>query len=178
MLAGLLLNYRLMLQIVAVDDSQEDLNLLDRVLRQSKVLNPRILLHSGEQLIAFLQENQQPDGTPSKYLIFLDLMMAPMSGIAVLRFLKNLPFADQSLFVMVSGITDIKALNEGYQLGASTFMIKPVKPEDVMEVLHGLRNKIVVNETPEGHLLDWVATAGSGSTILPTTNRFGISLSA
>jgi CheY-like chemotaxis protein len=168
-----------MLQIVLVDDSQEDLNLLDRVLRQSKILNPRIALHSGEQLIAFLQENQQPDGTPSKYLIFIDLMMAPMSGIAVLRFLKNLPFADQSLFVMVSGITDIKALNEGYQLGASTFMIKPVKPEDVMEVLHGLRNRVVVNQTPEGHLLDWVGSSGSsGSTILPTTNRFGISLSA
>jgi hypothetical protein len=39
--------------------------------------------------------------------------MAPVSGIAVLRRLKSLGTAEDSIFVMVSGITDIKALNEG-----------------------------------------------------------------
>src|SRR4051812_16269156 len=155
-----------MLPIILVDDAQEDLNLLDRVFRQSKILNERVLLHSGEQLITFLQDNQKPDATPTKFLIFLDVMMAPTSGIAVLRLLKTMPISDESVFVMVSGITDIKAVNEGYQLGASTFMIKPVKPDDIMEVLNGLRKKIVINKTSEGYSLEWANFSDSPRNIV------------
>jgi DNA-binding response OmpR family regulator len=82
--------------------------------------------------------------------------MAPTSGISVLRELRESGLAKDSVIVMLSGITDIKAINEGYQLGASTFLIKPIKPDDILEMLNGMKNKIRVEEQPSGYLLEWI----------------------
>jgi len=163
---------------VLVDDVREDLGFFERVLQQCKILNRVTSLHSGEECVAFIQENQNAD-LSARFLIFLDLMMSPFSGIAVLRRVKSLGIADESVFVMVSGISDIKALNEGYQLGARTFIIKPVKPDDVMEVLHAMKSKIRVQQTPEGNLLEWAISSKPNTPQAADTSflKRGVSLS-
>jgi response regulator RpfG family c-di-GMP phosphodiesterase len=145
-----------MLDIVLVDDVREDLGLLERVLRQCKILNSIHQLHSGEQCVSFFDAAGSTGGNSPRCLVFLDLIMSPISGISVLSRLKALGLARGSVFVMLSGITDIKAINEGYQLGAHTFMIKPVTTEDVMQTLHALKPKIHVEPQSEGYLLDWI----------------------
>ena len=169
-----------MLQILLVDDLREELGFLQRTLQQCKILNPQVLLQSGQECISFFRANQSPERS-ARFLVFLDLVMSPVSGIAVLRHLKNLGLSEESLFVMLSGISDIKGINEGYQLGARTFMIKPVKPDDVMEVLNAMRSKIIVEERPEGYLLDWNVPVSKPTVPQTPDTAFlkkGVSLSA
>jgi CheY-like chemotaxis protein len=168
-----------MLHILLVDDAQEDLGFFERALRQCKILNQVTLLHSGEECIAYLQANQTPD-LSARFIVFLDLMMGSVGGIAVLRRLKSLGIAEDSIFVMVSGITDIKALNEGYQLGARTFIIKPVKPDDLMETLQALKSKINVEKKEEGYVLEWDVSSKPNTPQASDTSllKRGVSLSA
>jgi len=164
-----------MIELVLVDDAQEDLGLLERVLRQCKILNPIHRLSSGMETISFLREEKQQG---VHYLVLLDLIMAPVSGISVLRTLKAEGTVEDCIFVMLSGITDIKAINDGYQLGAFTFMVKPIKPEDVMEMLNGLRNRIAVRQAPEGYLLeegDFYSLAQPIPRIIPMDRTLSIS---
>lgn len=159
-----------MLHIVIVDDSREDLGFLERVLRQCKILNPIHSIHSGEECLAFFRSKA------TRSLVILDLVMAPTSGISVIRELRESGLARDSVIVMLSGITDIKAINEGYQLGAATFLIKPIKPEDILEMLNGMKSKIRVEEQPTGYLLEWVhAHPGSRPGGEPPSRTFSLS---
>jgi response regulator of citrate/malate metabolism len=159
-----------MLEIVLVDDVREDLGLFERVLRHCKIINPVRRMQSGEECISFFKKSS------GRYLVFLDLIMAPISGISTLRQIRNAGLAGDSVFVMLSGITDMKAINEGYQAGAHTFLIKPVKADDVMETLNGLKSKIQITlEEQEGYKLEWRAINKSGTD--PRPPRFSGSVS-
>jgi len=140
-----------MLELMIVDDVHEDLAFLERILRQCKILNPIHRFSAGSETLGFFRD-QKPD---ARCLVFLDLIMSPVSGISVLKTLKAEGIGQNSVFIMLSGITDIKAVNEGYKLGAHTFLIKPIKPEDIMDLISSLRNRISVQETPEGYLLQF-----------------------
>jgi two-component system response regulator len=144
---------RPMLPILIVDDSQEDLMLAERVLRGCKLLNPVTSFTNGAECIHHFAEKK--NGEPA--LVFLDLGMAPIGGLEVLRQVRDLDCAEGSIFVMLSGITDIKLLREGYQLGARTFLVKPLKVEDVVEFLGTVKDKIQVENSAEGYLLHWIS---------------------
>src|ERR1041385_4597193 len=125
-----------MLRIIVVDDRKEDLLLAHRVLSQCKVLNQVTLFNGGDECVAHIREIQEvgPCERPEPSLIFLDMMMTQSTGLDVLRFLQSSPYSKHCAVVMMSGLRDIKAVNEGYQLGAKTFVLKPLSTRDVLEV--------------------------------------------
>jgi response regulator RpfG family c-di-GMP phosphodiesterase len=139
---------------------------LERVFQQCKILNNRISIESGAEFLTFIKEKKKG----AQYLVFLDLVMPPPNGIAVLNSLSGQESAKGCIFIMLSGVTDIKAVNQGYQLGAQTFIIKPVKPEDVMELLSALKSKITINQSSEGNSLDWIHSQVSQMKIPPGKN--------
>jgi CheY-like chemotaxis protein len=142
-----------MLPILIVDDSREDRLLAERVLRGSKLLNPVTSFTNGSDCINHFIK--QRNGEPA--LIFLDLAMSPIGGLEVLQQVRDMGCAEDSIFVMLSGITDIKLLREGYQLGARTFLVKPLKVEDVLEFLGTVKDKIRVENLDEGYVLHWLS---------------------
>ena len=96
-------------------------------------------------------------GQSPRYLMFLDLMMKPEDGIDFLRMVKQENLAPGSVIVMLSGLTDTKMLHEGYQLGAHTFLIKPLTVQDVMGLLNTLKHSIGVHSEPAGNRLVWLS---------------------
>ena len=142
-----------MVEVIIVDDAQEDLLLAERVFRdQCKLVNPITLCKSGQAAITLIEKRQQ-DGTP--FLMFLDLLMEPTSGLEVLKHWQNSGAAANSTIVMLSGLNDMKAIHNGYQQGAKTFVLKPLNKGDLLEVLNGLADCLIVQEIPEGYALQW-----------------------
>jgi YesN/AraC family two-component response regulator len=89
-------------------------------------------------------------------LLFLDMRMAPIDGLEVLRTLREENLARDSSIVMLSGLTDFKFVNEGYQLGARTFLVKPLQAEDVLDLLSfSLEPKVQIENRSEGHYIHW-----------------------
>ena len=143
-----------MLRIIVVDDTKEDLLLIQRILQQCKLLNPVSLVTGAAKCIEELERMQQGPAPAEPSLVLLDLVMPHETGLNVLRYLEKAENHRQCLVVMLSGLRDVKVIHEGYQLGAKTFLLKPLTPMDVVELVNSL-SEISVEETNEGYTLHW-----------------------
>ena len=152
-----------MMPIVIVDDSREDLTLALRVFLNCKILNPIRPLHSGKQCIDYFEEGAER----LPCVVFLDLMMNPVSGIEVLRKLKDHHAAQGSIFVMLSGASDYAMVREGYLLGAATFVVKPLTCEEIMRTFRNLRG-VTFKSQEDGHV---VGCAERGKPLVQSHNE-------
>src|SRR5688572_29021010 len=141
------------LQIILIDDAQHDLDAQRRTLETCKLLNEVKTFKSAEDAVSFFRSAQR-NGT-SRFLVFLDLVMKPNDGTYVLRALQDEKLVPKSVVVMLSGLADVKLLHEGYQLGAHTFLVKPLKVQDVMELVTTLKNSIAIETENNGNRLVW-----------------------
>lgn len=143
-----------MLSIIVADDTKEDLVLINRILQQSKLLNPIVPVGGAAECVDELKKRQHGPGHAEPSVVFLDLIMPQQSGLDVLRYLQQSEYRNSCLVVMLSGLRDVKAIHEGYQLGAKTFLLKPLKVMDVVELVNSLP-EIGIEETDEGYMLHW-----------------------
>lgn len=134
-----------MLPLVIVDDSHEDALLAQRALAQCKVRNPIVLLNSGNACLDYFQGIPPYDERAVPCLLLLDMMMAPVSGLDVLQKLRSVPAAQGSVLVMISGLAEWRVINEGYRLGADTFLVKPLVVEDILQMLNSIPSLSVAN---------------------------------
>jgi response regulator of citrate/malate metabolism len=146
------------LELLLLDDSQSDLDAQRRTIESCKLLNPVRTFKDVEQAAGFLREGRKDDQAP-RYLMFVDLLMKPSDGLDFLRIVKEEKLAPGAVIVMLSGLTDTKMLHDGYQLGALTFLIKPLTVQDVMGLLTALKHSIRVQSEAAGNRLVWFAPA-------------------
>lgn len=83
------------------------------------------------------------------------MVMPQTNGLDVLRELTRDPYAQNCVSVMLSGLQNLKAINEGYQLGAKTFLLKPITKEDILQMIEALADKVNVEACSDGYLLHW-----------------------
>lgn len=148
--------------ILVVDDSSDDLAFVRRVLDQCKILNPVLLLNSGDKCIEHFARTSQIPEMQLPVLVLLDLAMAPTSGLQVLEYLHGNGMTAKVPVVMLSGMRDIKMIHQGYQLGARTFLVKPISQEDVIRLLSSIMT-INIDETRNGYVLSAVGSENLSS---------------
>jgi CheY-like chemotaxis protein len=139
-----------MVPILIVDDAHEDLVFAQRVFQSNRILNPIHLLPSGKACLDYFMGKNGVPQLPC--IVFLDMVMKPIGGLDVLRKLKKMPSANGSVFIMLSGLTDVRKIAQGYQLGASTFMIKPLVAAELKQMIPAV-NGISVENTSAGIFL-------------------------
>jgi len=139
-----------MVPLLIVDDAHEDLVFAQRVFQSHRIQNPIRLLSSGKACLDYFSAKHGLSQLPC--IVFLDIVMKPISGLEVLRRIRKIPAASTSVFIMLSGLTDVKKIAEGYQLGASTFLIKPLVSAELMQMLPAI-NGINCEKTPGGCFL-------------------------
>lgn len=147
-----------MVPLLIVDDAHEDLVFAQRVLQSNRIQNPIHLLSSGKACLDYFMGKIGVPELPC--IVFLDLVMKPLSGLDVLRRVRKIPAADGSVFIMVSGLTDVKKIAEGYQLGASTFLIKPLVASEMKQMLPAI-NGIALQKTSAGYFLSITGRRGA-----------------
>jgi CheY-like chemotaxis protein len=138
--------------IVIVDDTAEDALLAHRVFAQCKIRNPITLLNGGAACLEYFSEMAAFESRKLPCLLLLDVMMPVVSGIDVLTGILAGKMGEGSLVVMLSGITELKTIHRGYQLGAKTFLIKPITTQDVVHMLNSLP-ELEARHSPEGYEL-------------------------
>ena len=146
-----------MFPILIVDDSREDLNLAQRVFHDCGILNRLNLFVSGQECIQFLTKlyGDKPASNSQGCLIFIDLGMPVMSGTQTMAAINELPFGARQWIVMLSGLNDIKFVREGYQLGAKTFLGKPLQMKELNEFIENNERSIIRRMTASGYELSW-----------------------
>jgi two-component system, response regulator len=115
-------------EILLVEDSDADAELIVRALRRSNVVNAVVRLRDGVEALEFVFRegafSGRRGGQPR--LILLDLKMPRLGGIDVLRRLKS----DEKLkiipVVVLTSSAEEKDVIESYKLGVNSYLVKPV----------------------------------------------------
>lgn len=109
--------------ILIVDDAAENLRILTRILTQSGYVSRPV--PSGKLAI----EAAIAD-TPD--LILMDMHMPEMSGIDVCRWLKQDDRLKSIPVIFISGLLDTDSIVEAFRVGATDYISKPFKEEEVL----------------------------------------------
>ena len=142
-----------MLPIVVVDDSSGDLELVRRALTAAKVLNPVILLKGGQKCLDYFEGRGDFQDRQLPVLLILDLAMPDVDGVTVLSKLEGAEHSSGSVFVMLSGVGDLKLVQKGYQHGAVTFLIKPLQESEVLQMLDRVKG-IQLKKSGQGYTVE------------------------
>lgn len=71
-------------------------------------------------------------------LVLLDLMMPGISGIEVVKKIREVKSRKDLPIVMITAQTSIEDVEQAIQCGANSYLIKPFKAEEIIEVIHQL----------------------------------------
>lgn len=113
------------MNILVVDDEQEICKIFSKWLSSE-----------GHRVKSALTGKKAIDLVKKKYfdIVFLDIVMPGISGVDTLEEIKRI--SPKTKAIMITGrFIDKNLLNELRQKGASGFLQKPFKMEDIMETL-------------------------------------------
>ena len=108
--------------ILLIDNSVEILDALSALLREEHTV---FAARSGLAGLDIATRRPQP------HLILLDVMMPDVDGYAVLARLKENPLTRNIPVVLLTSLTDPESEEHAFELGASDFIAKPIKPNVV-----------------------------------------------
>jgi CheY-like chemotaxis protein len=124
--------------ILLAEDSQDDEVLFKRVLAKVGVLNPLHVVHDGAEALAYLK-GEEPFSNRQKYplpdVLVLDIRMPKMNGFELLAWVEGQPHLNRLLRIVLTQLDHIKDIEWAYQLGADTFLIKPLESAELVNLV-------------------------------------------
>ena len=120
------------MRILAVDDDTQLTQLLQLVF-ESRGFGVTIA-NSGEQALEAL-ENELPEA------ILLDLMMPGMSGQEVCMQIRANPRTSNIPIIILTARSDAKTRRELMEVGVTDYLIKPIRPSDLIECIREAVNQ-------------------------------------
>jgi len=116
--------------ILLADDRPDDVILIQRALVKAKVYNPVLVVHDGEEALEYLEGKGKfadRERYPFPNLMLLDIKMPKVDGFQVLEAIRaNRDFRSVRVIVLTSS-QEIRDVNRAYELGASSFLVKPLE---------------------------------------------------
>lgn len=123
--------------ILLVEDREDDVLLIRKAFARAGLRNPLYVVNDGEQAIAYLM-GEAPFTNRSEYplpdLILLDLKMPRLDGFETLNWIRRQPGIRGLPVVVLTSSEEIRDVNRAYQLGANSFLVKPLDFENSIAV--------------------------------------------
>jgi CheY-like chemotaxis protein len=151
--------------ILLVEDSPEDAELAVHALRRENLANNIFVARDGEEALDFLfcrgAFTERSFDHPPK-LVLLDLKLPKVDGIEVLAELKNDPRTKVIPVVILTSSKEEQDLIRSYDLGANSYIQKPVDFEQFRQTVKTLGLYwMVINQRPATNGLK--KSAGKGA---------------
>lgn len=134
--------------IVLVEDSPDDVLLMQRAFRKLNLLNPLHILHDGEEAISYLADPKHD--VPA--LLLLDLKLPRRSGLEVLRWLRGEERLKRCPVVVLTSSREAPDVQAAYDLGANSYLIKPVEFQAFLDMVGTLNLYWLVLNQPAGEV--------------------------
>lgn len=139
--------------ILMADDDEDDRLLATEALAESRVSNELRCVEDGVELMDYLHRRgvyAPPASAPRPGLILLDLNMPRMDGREALREIKGDPSLRRIPVVVLTTSRADEDIARSYDLGANSYIPKPVTFDGLVEVVRALgRYWIEIVELPE-----------------------------
>jgi CheY-like chemotaxis protein len=124
--------------VLSVDDNDVDGALLERAFKRTSIPARLYRVSEGPQALAYLAGDgiyRDRDNYPLPDLVLLDLAMPKMSGVEVLKWIRQQPVVHRTkvlIFTASEKPEDFKAANE---IGADGYLLKPTKFDDLKKLV-------------------------------------------
>jgi len=142
------------LDILLVEDNQDDMDLALHALKREKLANNIFVVRDGEEALDFLFcrgafTHRSFDHPPK--LVLLDLKLPKVDGMEVLRQAKSDPRTKTIPVVIMTSSKEERDLVAGYNLGANSYIQKPVDFDQFRETVKSVGLYwLIVNQPPIG----------------------------
>ena len=138
--------------ILLVEDNPDDEELTLRALNRNLIANDVVVAHDGEEALDFIfgrgaWAGRDPSDLPA--LILLDLNLPVLDGLGVLRQIRADERTRRAPVVILTSSSEHRDLVRSYDLGANSYVRKPVEFEEFVEAVRQLGVYwLVLNELP------------------------------
>lgn len=141
-----------------VEDNSDDALLLRLAFNKARIVNPIQVVSSGEEAISYLNgtgKYQNRAEFPLPQLVLLDLNMPGMSGLQVLRWIRQDPKLSKLRVIVLSGSDAMRDVSDAYAAGANSYLVKPGDLERFVEISKALSGYWVwIDKAPATEELD------------------------
>ena len=123
--------------ILLAEDREDDILLIRRSFTKAFITNPLLVVRDGEEVVSYLEgegKYSNRDEFPLPDLLLLDLKMPVKDGFEVIKWLRKHPTLKTLPVVVLTSSQDIRDVNTAYQLGANSFLVKPMDFENFVEM--------------------------------------------
>ena len=139
--------------ILLVEDDPYDAKLIQRAVHKARITNPVQTVADGQAAVDYLT-GQAPyddrDRFPMPILMLLDLKLPKKSGFEVLQWLRQQPGIGRLPVVVLTSSNQMDDINNAYDLGANSYLVKPVGSEALVDMLKTVELYwLITNNNPQ-----------------------------
>lgn len=138
--------------ILLVEDNPSDIGLTQRALAKSHIANKMVVAEDGQEALEYIFCTGKYDGRDAgelPALILLDLNLPRVDGFEVLRRIRNDQRTHRLPVVILTTSKEEQDVAQGYDLGANSYIRKPVDFAQFAEAIEHLGLYwLVMNEPP------------------------------
>jgi two-component system response regulator len=138
--------------ILIVEDNPQDAELTIRALKKQNLANQMFVVEDGEAALDFIFSKGQFEeraGLKLPKVVFLDLKLPKVSGLEVLKMIKEDKVMKKLPVVVVTSSREDPDIKSAYELGANGYVVKPVEFDTFFNsVTQAGMYWLMVNESP------------------------------
>src|SRR5215472_17062755 len=139
--------------ILLAEDEEDYVLLIKNAFAKANIPNPLFVVWNGQEAIAYLKGEGKYSNRaeyPLPELMLLDLKMPRVNGLEVLKWLRAHPGLSGLRVLVLTSSDQIRDVNEAYQLGANSFLVKPTDFEDTIQLSRLINDFwLKASKTPE-----------------------------
>lgn len=124
--------------ILLVEDDPNDQILIRRSLQQARTPTRIIVANDGDEVLSYLSESASSSNSPQfplPCLLLLDLKLPRRSGLEVLAWIRRHPKLNGLPVVMLTSSDEEIDIRRARDLGANSYLVKPVDLADLNTLL-------------------------------------------
>jgi len=123
------------IDILLAEDNPDDIEITKRAFKDANIINRLYVARDGEEALNFLYNKGDGESNPKPGLILLDINMPKVSGIEVLKRIKEDNVLKQIPVIMLTISKRDEDVFKSYQLGCNSFIQKPVDFDSFVDVV-------------------------------------------
>jgi two-component system, response regulator len=139
--------------ILLVEDNRDDVELTVMALTEAKITNPVVVARNGVEALDYLLGTGAfagRDATDQPVVVLLDIKLPLLNGIDVLKRMRADERTRRTPVVMLTSSTEQTDISQTYDLGANSYVQKPVEFEGFVSAARQLGLYwTVLNEPPQ-----------------------------
>lgn len=137
------------LAILLVEDNPQDVELTLRAFKKRKLANPVYVARDGEEALDYVHRRGAFAGeAPVPGMVLLDIRLPRVDGIEVLRQMRAHPDYRTVPVVMLTTSKEDVDIRRCYDLGANSYIIKPVAFDDFLGVVERIDLYWILTNVP------------------------------